>query len=355
MARTVHVVRTSSRPALPRAFAGAAALCVLIGAAGCSSGRPCCDPCCPPCGGPVVPAPTIAPVPMPVPTPAAKPSSAAPDKVPTPALDEHKRVVYDGATGAPSSVEAFLASAEDANLIGFGELHGNVAGSELELEVLTALSNGKTPVALAMEFFERDTQEALDAYLAGTIPEAEFVKAARQNPPYARTHRPLIELCKAKHIPVIAANAPRRLVSGYRLSDKSFAEYRAELSPADRTFLPEATSIIEDRHKERFMEMMGPERGPRLFKSMALWDDSMADSIALFQAKHPDTRVMLIVGAAHVTEHLGTITKYLLRRPDAKVRTIVLSPAGDASFALEGDDRKIGDAVVKVAAGAPRP
>ena len=261
---------------------------------------------------------------------------------------------YDGASGRRSDLEGFLRLAERASLIAFGELHGDPVGSATELRLLESLVGQDRPVALALEFFESDTQADLDAYLSGRTTEEEFLRSTRRDGNYARTHRPLIELCKRHAIPVIAANAPRRLVSAYREYKQTYAEFLAGLEERERSYLPTATTVLEDRHRERFVQLMGPERGALFFKSMSLWDDAMAESIARFQKVHPDHRVLLVVGAFHVTERLGTITKYLARVPEASARVLLMSYGQGAGLAFEEGDKGAGDFLLKVRSASPR-
>ena len=60
-------------------------------------------------------------------------------------------------------------------------------------------------VVLSLEQFERDAQPALDDYLAGRIDEAAFLAKARPWGNYREAYRPLIEFCKARGLPVVAA------------------------------------------------------------------------------------------------------------------------------------------------------
>ena len=97
---------------------------------------------------------------------------------------------------------------------GRSEEHNNAVCNQLEAQLLYALSQ-KHPTALAMEFFEADTQASLSAYLSGRIEEDAFRQQTRQKSSYLLSHRPLIELSRAARIPVIAANIPRRLVRAF--------------------------------------------------------------------------------------------------------------------------------------------
>ncbi|MHC5011278.1 MAG: ChaN family lipoprotein [Planctomycetota bacterium] len=266
-----------------------------------------------------------------------------------PSAPTPKRVFafYDGATGAPSDVDAFLASARNADLVVFGELHSNPVGARFEREVLVALGRMDRPVALAMEFFEADTQAALDAYLAGTLDRAAFVEQTKRAPDYDRTHGPLVDWAKENGVPVIAANGPRRLVSGYRKAEQEYETYLASLTEDDRNLLPSTTTVIRDAYWERFAALMG-DRAESFFLSQSLWDDAMAESIADFRDDHPDHRVLLVVGAFHTTGRLGTVTKYLLRRPDDRVAVLTMNMNDQPLLPFSEEDRGSGDIVLLV-------
>ena len=79
--------------------------------------------------------------------------------------------------------------------------------------MLEGLARRRLPVILSLEMFERDVQPALDAYLAGTVPEEEFLKGARPWPRYATDYRALVEIARAHGWPVVAANVPRRIAA----------------------------------------------------------------------------------------------------------------------------------------------
>ena len=272
--------------------------------------------------------------------PATRAGTKTPEPPPPPA--------YFDARGQPSSLAAFIERAAAADFVAFGELHEHPVASHDELEVLRALLDGPRPVALAMEFFERDTQPAIDAYFAGEIDEATFVARSERNEAYASSHRPLVEACRAARATLIAANAPRPLVTAYRKSGLDYATWLAGQTEADRALLPATSVPPHDEHERRFLALMGPERGPPFFRSMALWNDAMAESCAGWRAQHPDGVVLLVVGAFHVAGRLGTVTAYRERRPDDRVAVLTMKGGG---VGFEPSDRDEGDLVVKVADG----
>jgi uncharacterized iron-regulated protein len=206
------------------------------------------------------------------------------------------------------------------------------------------------PVALALEFFEADTQGALDDYLAGRIDEAEFRQRSGRDERYDASHRPLIELCKEAGIPVIAANAPRPLVTAYRKSKLDYSDYLASLTEEERALLPRSSVPPDDEFKRRFMELMGPKRGPSFYRSMALWNDAMAESIAEFRASHSDHRVLLIVGEFHVAAHLGTMKEFVARRPEDRTKVLSMKIARGEPMAFAEDFRGEADLILAVRA-----
>lgn len=285
------------------------------------------------------------------PSPAPSPERAQPER----GAPQPSEAWFRG-DGTPTDLQEVLGVLLAADLVAFGELHGQASGAAAELAIFEALAASDRPVALAMEFFERDTQAALDAYLRGELEEAEFRKATRQGADYARTHGPLIELCKERGIPVIAANAPRRLVRAYRQTEDGYDDFLAAQSEQDRAYLPRETTILEDDYQTRFMALMGSERGPTFFRSQSLWDDAMAEAVADFRDAHPEHRVFLIVGGFHVTQGLGTISKYRMRRGKDEVRIALMSPARGNEATFTASDAGTADAILKVVMSkAPAP
>ncbi len=295
---------------------------------------------------------------------------------------------YDGHTGKPISFKSVVMQAQEADVILFGEQHSDVICNALEAQLLAAIHDRGRPVSLAMEFFENDTQGPLDAYLAGRVDEADYRKLARQRKPYLLAHRPLIEYCRAMCIPVIAANAPTRLTRALRLSGKSFDEFCATTQPADRAMLPARSEMLEGEYFERFKEAMSGHEMPtsqptsqpttapaadgattapadaptttapaskelskeeklrRSYRAQSMWDDSMSEALAIHRARHPDRRVMLVVGCFHVEKNGGTQVKFRQRRPNDRVLTVVYRGLPTPPLRFDDEDRNAGDIIL---------
>jgi uncharacterized iron-regulated protein len=167
---------------------------------------------------------------------------------------------YDSHTGQPLTFEQVARRCATADVVLFGEEHSNAVCNQLEAQLLSTLAARPRPVALAMEFFETDTQASLNEYLEGQIDEPAFRESTRQGRAYVLAHRPLIEMCRAACIPVIAANAPRRLVHEYRTSDLDYCDFLAGLNAVDQAWLPPQNEYLAGQYHERFIETMSQHR-----------------------------------------------------------------------------------------------
>ncbi|MFH1748768.1 MAG: ChaN family lipoprotein [Planctomycetota bacterium] len=193
---------------------------------------------------------------------------------------------YDGRRGRPISFTEVVRRCAAADVIFFGEEHSDQICNQLEAQLLYALAAERRPLALAMEFFEVDTQPTLDAYLRRRIAEEPFRKESRQGQAYVRSHRPLVELCRATGMPVLATNAPRRLVRAYRKSGLDYEEYRAGLEPAEQRWLPLENEYLEGPYAERFFEMMS-DHGPASMPAMPASMPAMPASMPAMPASMP--------------------------------------------------------------------
>ncbi len=169
--------------------------------------------------------------------------------------------IYDAHTGRPMTLPQLARRAARADVVFFGEHHNDAVCNQVEAQLLAAIAQTGRRTALAMEFFETDTQSAIDDYFAGRIGETEFRERSRQGRRYATSHRPLIEICRAANIPVIAANTPRPLLRAYSRSGAWYPDFLETRSDDERRWLPPTSDVILGRYYERFVDVMSVGHG----------------------------------------------------------------------------------------------
>jgi len=214
----------------------------------------------------------------------------------------------------------------DYKAIFVGEEHESPVSHHAEMTILKGLAERDPSLVLALEMFERDVQEILDAYLKKKISERMFLKQARPWPNYRGDYRPLIQFAKQKRIPVIAANIPRRAAAAVAMANQVSSDVMGE----DRKYLPKSVHLESKEYYQRFASSMeemphsAPMKGMNvegLYKAQVLKDAVMAASIEPFL----DRRILFFCGHFHCDYHLGI--PYQLRKNHPKLNIAVIAMA----------------------------
>ena len=273
--------------------------------------------------------------------------------------------VYDTKKKRLVDFEAMAADLAKADLVFLGEQHDDPRTHQLQAALLEAVARRHPgPIALALEMFERDVQPAVDAYLAGSMTEADFLAASRPWPNYATDYRPMIEFARANRWPVIAGNVPRRLASAVARRGLGALD---SLSATDRAFVAQTLSCPRDEYWTRFKATMGDMSGHgmplspdqvdqmvwRTYQAQCVKDETMGEAVATAHAKfgalviHPN-------GAFHSDYRLGTAARALGRAPGAQMRVVSFVPVADLDTIDSKSRRKLGDYIVFTLA-TPKP
>ncbi len=239
--------------------------------------------------------------------------------------------------GNDLSLEQALARVADADIVLVGELHTHPAVHLLQARMLAGLAADGRPLVLSMEQFSRADQPVLDAYLAGRIGEAALIRDGNAWPNYQSDYRPLVEFAKAHHLPVIAANAPKPLVSCVGQEGPAWLE---QLPAPRRSQLARTLTLGDDPYRQKFMASLhhgDADSNARRFAAQTSWDDTMAESMVDYLRSHPGQRIMHIAGNFHVEGGLGLASRIASRNPDLKValvvRELTAPQAGDGQAA----------------------
>lgn len=229
--------------------------------------------------------------------------------------------LLEGATGKQLRLGDLPGRLAAANAIFLGELHDDPETHRAESWIFEEVSRkvGER-LTLAMEMFERDGQKSLDDYLAGKIDEAALGKQYRLWPNYATDYRAMVEYAKANRIPVLASNAPQRLVR--QVGKEGLASLK-NLPDADRPLIASYVNAPEgDAYADRFAKVMGqghgeeqmpPDRLRRIYEAQCLRDDTMAETVG--RAIDAGRTVVHVNGSFHSDAGLGTAARVLWRRP----------------------------------------
>lgn len=200
------------------------------------------------------------------------------------------------------------------DVIYLGENHDSPAIHQQQLEIITQLQNNLAKadstkkLAIAMEMFQRPFQPMLDRYLAGIISEEQLRKQTEYDTRWGfdwEFYAPILRFAKAQEISLIALNTPAEITqkvaeSGINSLVESDFRYIPPLQDIklDNTLYRQRLTEIYQQHAK---EGQGNSTDANnFFAAQVLWDETMAEAIALDYQKYPDTQIVVLVGKAHV-------------------------------------------------------
>ncbi len=229
----------------------------------------------------------------------------------------------------------------EAQVVAVGEEHYHPAIQAFELKLLKALAQQKSPhLALAMEFLERDTQAAVNAYLAQDIDQDTFHTRIKASKSFKRLYSPLVQHARQIGIPTLAMNLPRRIAR--RVAKEGLDVTLQDLNATDRDYMPDVLPDIPERYRDFFLERVSAhhpvegETAERFTAASFIKDVTMSTALATFLDDHPQHTVLAIAGRFHVD--YGIAIPALLRQRHPHVRVVQLTAmtvADDSTVDLE--------------------
>ncbi len=323
---------------------------------------------------------------------------------PPPLPDDAYRVY--AADGTPATLDDVVAAMDTAAVVLVGERHDDPTAHAVQDRLLRrafaryaaadSAARAPRPLALSMEMFERDVQAVVDEYLAGLISERHFTTDARAWSNYG-DYRPLVAFAKAHGVPVLAANAPRRYVNrvgrmgragldGLPMHARSWLPpqpypgpteaYRAKWNDLMMASMPagphgsssdageaqappdagrdEDGEETPDEGETPDADAASPHGGGMtmgtMLQAQALWDATMAYTIAEHLLRAPDALVIHLTGGFHMTRDTGTPDALRHYRPSLAQLTVATEPVADVT-AFDADAHTgLGDFVILTAA-----
>jgi uncharacterized iron-regulated protein len=223
--------------------------------------------------------------------------------------------------GKSSSFDALVQEALQYDVVLFGELHNNTVVHWLQLQLLKSLSEKHPKLVLSGEFFETDDQLNIDEWMSGRLTDKNFEAEAKLWNNYLTDYKPLLVYAKAKDIPFVASNVPRKYAS---LVSREGLDGLLTLSKEAKKFLPHLP-IKLDASLPAYLAMKDMMHGSGMnvdfmIAAQALKDATMAESI---RSKHAKGQLTLhINGSYHSNNKEGIVWHLQQEKPKLRILTI---------------------------------
>lgn len=231
-----------------------------------------------------------------------------------------------------------IAELSDYDVVLFGEYHDNAMIHWLELQTTKALYKEKGKrLLLGAEMFERDNQDALDAYLQKEVDAEALDTIARLWPNFKTDYKPLVDFAQAHNIPFIATNIPRRYAA---IVAKNGLDSLEHLPRKERRYIakmPIKVDMDTPGYSE-MLDMMGDHSNgdPMNFvAAQAVKDATMAESIW----KQSNRRHLLLHfnGDYHSKEYGGIYWHLTKKKKRWKVAVISFAESDEPHLSIPED------------------
>ena len=239
------------------------------------------------------------------------------------------------------SVAIVLQDLAKAEVVYLAETHDRLEDHQAQLYILQELHRLRPNLAIALEMFQRPYQPAIDQYLAGNLSEAELQSQTQYSKRWGypwEFYAPILRFAKQQKLPVVALNTPTeitRKVSRTGLDSLTLAEQQW-IPPKSAILLqPEAyRQRIRQVYNEIHAGSGNSANFEKFFLAQVLWDETMAERIAVTLQKSPDRLIVVLVGQGHVIYGDGIPARVarragtagFLRRP-LRQRSLLLNPS----------------------------
>jgi uncharacterized iron-regulated protein len=209
--------------------------------------------------------------------------------------------IYRVADGTTPDLERVIEDLLQSQVILIGETHDNPAHHRAQLQIINALWEKGAAVAIGLEMFRSDYQEALDQWVAGHFSQQEFREIFHQNWVYWDMYSEIFHYAKSHNIPLVGLNLERDITS--QVARGGFAS----LSKEQLRKLPVAVCNVDPVYEQFIRRALGMHASDIEFKNFCeaqlLWDMVMAEDIVRFLQENPGYTVVVLAGQGHSWKH----------------------------------------------------
>ncbi len=235
--------------------------------------------------------------------------------------------IISARTGLPLTFEALIDDLRDVRVVYVGENHTNPYHHQIQLNIIQALAERGTGLAVGMEMIDRPYQPVLDEWSSGRLETDELIKRTHwySNWRYPfKLYADIFEFIKSKKIRLIALNLPFHIPPKIRIGGIS------SVLGCDSKYLPEHLDTSVSDHRAYIGEVFIQHHGrvkdnfEYFYEAQCAWEDGMAEAIA---GHLQEAMMVILVGNGHIFRKFG-VPDRAFKRTRASFRTIYLAPGG---------------------------
>ncbi|MGE5809348.1 MAG: ChaN family lipoprotein [Nitrospirota bacterium] len=207
-----------------------------------------------------------------------------------------------------------------ADFIVVGEVHDIPEHHQLQLDIIRAFHESGAPLAIGLEMFRTESQNALDSWVKGVLPVHRFISVYYENWRMAwPLYRDIFTYAHDHQIPMLGLNLPSSITE--LVARQGFASLKekekkqlppgisCDIDPTYMEFIRRAYAVHQQKADERFVHFC---------EAQMVWDKSMAWRLIEYRKTHPDQKVVVLAGVGHawkrgIPEQIARGSKYAVK------------------------------------------
>ena len=248
----------------------------------------------------------------------------------TAAISE-RMVIYDLEQRQSLTSDQAVKRLQDARIVLVGEHHNNADHHLAQLQIIQALHGAGRNVAIGMEMFRQDSQQALNQWTAGQLEEDQFIKLFNDNWTFGwKLYRPILMYARDNQLPVVGLNVSRKITLqvAYHGFESLNSEQKGALEGITCNVTPEYRDFIKKAYGAHGHGRMNLDR---FCEAQLVWDSVMALNAIAYLNQHSETILVIVAGSGHARK-LGIPTQLAKR---TAMPYIVIMPETEGVYEKE--------------------
>ena len=211
--------------------------------------------------------------------------------------------IYDINRGQEFAMSEVLPALKQNRILLVGEHHNNQRHHQAQINVVRLLKESGVQVAIGLEMFRSDSQDALDKWVAGKISETDFEAVFYDNWGYTwENYRVIFEYAREQKIPLIGLNVPREITR--QVATKGFQSLNKE----QRGKLSNISCRVDKEYMDYIKRAFGGHAHGKLnftffCEAQLVWDTVMAVNTLAYLEKNPQSSVVVLTGTGHAQKN----------------------------------------------------
>ena len=207
--------------------------------------------------------------------------------------------LYDLQTRQTIAGTQAMDALKSVRLVIVGEHHTDRSHHKTQLQVIRTLNAQPVPLSIGLEMFRKDSQNALDRWVAGELSETEFEKIYLDNWNFAWSlYREIFIFAREEKIPLVGLNVSREITR--QVAQQGFSS----LSESQRGELDGVTCNVTREYRDFIRSAFGAHGHGnmdfiRFCEAQLVWDTAMAINSLNHLEQHPDRVMVLLAGSGH--------------------------------------------------------